>query len=55
VQDREKIQATAPASSISITADIYAHAVPRGNQAAADVMETILAGNQAQPRRNQAS
>jgi integrase len=42
-------------SSIAITADIYAHAVPGGNRAAADVMENILAGNQAQPPRNQGS
>jgi integrase len=41
-------------SSIAITADIYAHAVPGGNRAAADVMESILTGNQTQPRRNQA-
>jgi integrase len=39
-------------ASIAITADTYAHAVPGGNRAAADVMEAILVGNQAQPLRN---
>ncbi len=39
-------------ASISTTADIYAHAVPGGNRAAAEVMEAILAGNQTQPPRN---
>jgi integrase len=42
-------------SSIAITADVYAHAVPGGNRVAADVMEAILTGhtsNHAQPPRN---
>jgi integrase len=39
-------------SRIAITADIYAHAVPGGNRAAADLLENILTGNQAQPPRN---
>jgi integrase len=39
-------------SRIAITADIYAHAVPGGKRAAADVLENILTGNQAQPPRN---
>ncbi len=40
-------------SSIAITADIYAHAVPGSNRAAAEALETILAGcNRPQPPRN---
>ncbi len=39
-------------ASISTTADIYAHAVPGSNRAAADALEAILAGNQMQPARN---
>ena len=43
-------------SSIAITADVYTHAVPGGNRAAANVTDAILTGhprNQAQPPRNQ--
>jgi len=39
-------------ASISITADVYAHAVPGSNRAAAEVMEAILTSNQTQPQRN---
>ena len=39
-------------ASISTTADIYGHAVPGGNQAAADVLEAVLTSNQTQPPRN---
>jgi integrase len=39
-------------ASIAITADIYTHAVPGSNRAAAEALETILAGNQTQPPRN---
>ena len=39
-------------ASISTTADIYAHAVPGSNRAAADALEAILIGNQMQPPRN---
>jgi integrase len=39
-------------ASISTTADIYAHAVPGSNRAAADAMDAILTGNQTQPPRN---
>ncbi len=42
-------------SGIVIMADIYAHAVPGENQAAADLMAGILANNQTQPRRHQMS
>ncbi len=38
-------------ASISITADVYAHAVPGGNPAAAEVMEAVLS-NQTHPPRN---
>jgi integrase len=37
---------------ISVTANIYAHAVPGSNRAAADAMEAILTGNHTQPPRN---
>ena len=37
---------------IGITAKVSVHAVPGGNKVAADIMEHILAGNQAQPPRN---
>ena len=43
-------------ASIAITADVYAHAVPGANRAAADVMEGILTrktSNHLQPPRNQ--
>ena len=40
---------------IGITAKVSVHAVPGGNKVAADIMEHILAGNQAQPPRNQGS
>ncbi|MGD0264240.1 MAG: site-specific integrase [Candidatus Methylomirabilota bacterium] len=39
-------------ASISTTVDVYAHAVPGSNRAAAEVMETILTGNQTQPPCN---
>lgn len=39
-------------ASIALTADLYSHAVPGGDRAAAEVMEGILAGNQTQPPRN---
>jgi integrase len=39
-------------ASIATTADLYTHAVPGSNRAAAEVMEAILAGNQTQPQRN---
>ncbi|HSB68728.1 MAG TPA: site-specific integrase, partial [Candidatus Methylomirabilis sp.] len=35
-------------ASIAVTADVYTHAVPGGNRAAADVMESILTGKPAQ-------
>lgn len=38
--------------SISTTADIYAHAVPGSNRAAAEVFEAILTRNHPQPPRN---
>ncbi len=41
-------------SSIAITADLYTHAVPGGNRAAAEALEAVLAGNQTQPPRNPA-
>ena len=39
-------------ASISTTADIYTHAVPGSNRAAAEALEAILTGNQTQPPRN---
>ncbi|OGB93773.1 MAG: hypothetical protein A2Z31_04985 [candidate division NC10 bacterium RBG_16_65_8] len=39
-------------SSIAITADLYTHAVPGGNRAAAEALEVVLAGNQTQLPRN---
>lgn len=39
-------------ASISTTVDLYTHAVTGSNRAAAEALETILAGNQTQPPRN---
>ncbi|MBI4574263.1 MAG: site-specific integrase [candidate division NC10 bacterium] len=39
-------------ASISTTADLYTHAVPGSNRAAAEALEAVLAGNQTQPPRN---
>jgi integrase len=39
-------------ASISTTADLYTHAVPGRNRAAAEALEAILTGNQTQPPRN---
>ena len=42
-------------ASISTTVDLYAHAVPGSNRAAAEALEAILTSNQTQPPRNPAS
>lgn len=39
-------------ASISTTADLYTHAVPGSDRAAAEALEAVLAGNQTQPPRN---
>jgi integrase len=39
-------------ASISTTADLYTHAVPGSNRAAAEALEAVLTGNQMQPPRN---
>jgi site-specific recombinase XerD len=39
-------------ASISTTADLYTHAVPGSNRAAAEAMEAVLTSNQTQPPRN---
>ncbi len=39
-------------ASISTTADLYTHAVPGSNRAAAEALEAILTGNQTQPPLN---
>jgi integrase len=39
-------------ASIGTTVDLYTHAVPGSNRAAAEAMEGILTGNQTQPPRN---
>ena len=39
-------------ATIGTTVDLYTHAVPGSNRAAADAMEGILTGNQTQPPRN---
>ncbi len=39
-------------ASISTTADLYTHAVPGSNRAAAEALEAVLTGNQTQPPRN---
>jgi integrase len=39
-------------ASIQTTANLYVHAVPGSNRAAADALEAILTGNQMQPPRN---
>jgi integrase len=38
--------------TIAVTADIYTHAVPGSNRAAAEALEAILTRNQTQPPRN---
>jgi len=42
-------------ATISTTVDLYTHAVPGSNRAAAEALEAVLASNQMQPRRNPAS
>lgn len=42
-------------ASISTTADLYTHAVPGSNRAAAEALEAILTRNQTQPPRNLSS
>ncbi|HLG44087.1 MAG TPA: tyrosine-type recombinase/integrase [Nitrospirales bacterium] len=39
-------------ASISTTADLYTHAVPGSNRAAAEALEAVLTRNQTQPPRN---
>ena len=39
-------------ASISTTADLYTHAVPGSNRAAAEALEGVLTGNQTLPPRN---
>ncbi len=39
-------------ASIQTTANLYTHAVPGSNRAAADALEAVLTGNQTQPPRN---